>query len=1177
MLRLEKIEISGFKSFVDPVRLHFAGGVTGIVGPNGCGKSNISDSITWVLGEQSAKSLRGATMEDVIFNGSERRKPLGMAEVTMTLRTDPGFPHAEDGRITLTRRVFRSGDSQYRLNGKVVRLKDFKDLLMDTGLGIRAYSVIEQGKIGMILSGKPQERRRLLEEAAGITRYKTRKKIAEVKLEEATANLLRLDDIVSEVERAMRSLKRQAAAAERFREREVEYLGLLEQVLVGRWSRLLARLRTNAQALAAAVDAESELAARIHQGEAELASGRELADELAKRLAEIHEQHSSLGARIEGRQDLLKASRASVIEVSERATSSERLATEKESALAGHGDSLAALAARRLELVVDLEGAEVEAGEGKRKLAGAEEQLAAAAARVEEHRRGLLATVAEINGVRQRLHLGQIEVERGSTRRRLLDEELERYAHETRQAEEHLTLSRETVTALERRLAEKDDELETGRRALEDTQRREAAAVENRRRIETELTTERQRRDVLQRLAAAHTAGRSGLEAALAAAGIEEPIYLAERLQAIAGWERSLDFFLGGLTDAVLLGDASGSLPLARTLSAGSTAAALVAPVPLGELGAEPLPRLEDPAIALSLAEALGVAPELAAALPPAYLVDRAEDAERLARRHPGYAFLSPDGFWAQGGVIHVEGREALPGVLERERELARLAEAIPELELAFAEAIELVETLVAERAERATAVNRVEAALTQLRQEIAVGSARRQDIEARYERLKREQAAITAEHGTVVENLQHLSVGTDQLAAALVAAETRHRETQDAFDEAQVNLETAQAQKENLRAESAGRASRLELLRERLAAHDRETARLERERTEGQEQVRLWREEGARLVRRKQELEAQIERAELELQQFLEERAHAEEEVLAAQKRLDDHRDSLRELTESTTSRRLEHEAVRSRVEDLRVAEAGLKGESEHLAATFTERFEREPPADPPAAPENLDEMEVDLARRREALERMGPVNALALDEYKEQEERFGFLSTQRADVTQSIASLKQTIKEINQTSSERFKETFTEVNKAFGEVFMRLFRGGEAEMRLLDEEDLLESGIEIVARPPGKRLQNIMLMSGGEKALTAIALLFALFQTKPSPFCILDEVDAPLDDANALRFNELLREMTDTQLIIITHNKLTMQIASTLYGVTMEERGVSKVVAVEMDSVQPELAATA
>jgi chromosome segregation protein len=302
MLKVESLEISGFKSFVDPVTVELAGGITAIVGPNGCGKSNLSEAMTWVLGEQSAKSLRGGSMEDVIFNGAESRKPLGMAECTLTLRTDPSFPRADDGRITIGRRVFRGGESQYRLNGKITRLKEIKDLLMDTGLGLRAYSVIEQGKIGMILSGKPQERRKLLEEAAGITRYKARKNVAEIKLQEATANLLRLDDVIAEVERALRSLKRQASAARRYQEKEREYRGLLARVLVGRHRLQTARLAELRARLETATAHEAAVAADLHRDEAALAAGRERLEELAAEVAARHQRVADLAATIQGRQ-----------------------------------------------------------------------------------------------------------------------------------------------------------------------------------------------------------------------------------------------------------------------------------------------------------------------------------------------------------------------------------------------------------------------------------------------------------------------------------------------------------------------------------------------------------------------------------------------------------------------------------------------------------------------------------------------------------------------------------------------------------------------------------------------------------------------------------------------------------------------------------------------------------
>ena len=350
MFKLNRLELSGFKSFVDPVNLEVSGSLTAIVGPNGCGKSNIADAFVWVLGERSAKSIRGEKMEDVIFAGAKTRRPLGMAEVNLELLTDNGFAQAEDGRIRIGRRIFRTGESQYLLNGKVVRLKDIRDLLMDTGLGIRAYSMIEQGKIGMILSGKPQERRRLLEEAAGITRYRERRRLAELKLEEAKANLARLDDIVSEVERSLRSLKRQSNAARRFGDRQEAYNSLLRQVLEGRWTNLQIRLgeyRTQVEEL---VNRDSEQTASLHRQEATHAEGREELDGLSRELADRHSQVADLAATIEGKQEFLKGSRERLQELSERvsggrATAEERRARleELESGLAERQERVARL------------------------------------------------------------------------------------------------------------------------------------------------------------------------------------------------------------------------------------------------------------------------------------------------------------------------------------------------------------------------------------------------------------------------------------------------------------------------------------------------------------------------------------------------------------------------------------------------------------------------------------------------------------------------------------------------------------------------------------------------------------------------------------------------------------------------------------------------------------------
>jgi chromosome segregation protein len=1192
MLKLKRLEVSGFKSFVDPVTVEFAGGLTAIVGPNGCGKSNISDAITWVLGEQSAKNLRGDTMEDVIFNGSSERKPLGMAEVHLVLETDPSFPSSQDGVLTIGRRVFRSGESQYRMNGRLVRLKEIKDLLMDTGLGIRAYSVIEQGKIGMILSGKPQERRRLIEEAAGITRYKARKRVAEVKLEEARANLLRLDDVIGEVERALRSLKRQANAARRYKEAQQEYRLLLEQVLAGRWRRLSRRLAELRRALETTQSKDAGLAAELHRREAELASGREAVDELAEEVSARHKEVADLGAVIEGRQQLIKSGRERIQEIAERITSGstlgERRAQESES-LVGR---LEEVTGRRDDLAKELSSAADAVSRDEEQVRSAEQELSAVEKRREATRSDLLEAAASLNRLRQRAHQGEIELERASYRSHHLGREVDEHGHELSTAAETLAAAGARVEELETKIEEGGASLARLGEALDEVVKREAAASDAVRRVESELGEARQRKRLLEELSRAHAERRTVLEEALAAAGHPEPVYLADRVEALEGWERALDHYLGALSDAVVLPTGAAALPVAEALR-GQAEAHLVAPreLPAGAGDAPAGPEVDEPEVVLPLGGALGLEPELAAALPPAYLVRATADAERLAHEHPGVAFLAPDGVWFQGGVLHVEGPRAEPGVLERESRLAELEERVPALEGELEAAEGALAEAVERRSEKAREKNAEEQRVAQLRQELAVARARKEDAAARHRRLDQEAGKLHAESEKIAGEVAAVRERQAGLAAEIQAAEEKHGALQGDFDRTEEEVRRAKERREGLRESSAGRRGRLDLLKERLESNEREMERLAREIDEGRRQAESWRQEAERLTRRRAELEREIATAESELQEALESRVAAEERLVGVQQTLEERRGGLRGEEHTIAELRIRREGVREQLEGMRVKEAELKQDAAHLSETFREEFDREladePLLEEPEEPEavegeeapggqaapDLAELEADLARTKATLERLGPVNVLAVEEYEEQQERHGFLTEQRADVEQSVESLRRTIREINATSSERFRETFAEVNRSFGEIFTKLFRGGEAEMRLMDEEDLLESGIEIVARPPGKRLQNLMLLSGGEKALTAVALLFALFRTKPSPFCILDEVDAPLDDPNTVRFAEMLEEMLgDTQFLVITHNKITMERASTLYGVTMEERGVSKLVAVELDDIQPE-----
>jgi chromosome segregation protein len=1172
MLKLERLELSGFKSFVDPVEVRFAGGITGIVGPNGCGKSNLSDAITWVLGEQSAKSMRADTMEDVIFNGSEKRKPLGMGEVTLRFQTDPGFAGSEDGSMTVSRRVFRTGESQYRLNGKLIRLKEIKDLLMDTGLGVRAYSVIEQGKIGLILSGKPQERRRLIEEAAGITRYKARKKIAEVKLEEASANLLRLDDIVSEIERNLRSLKRQAGAARRFQERQREAKRLERVVNLGRWSGLAAELAARRASLVSAQAAEAGLAAALHGGEADLAALRERVERLAAALAGRNRRQAELAGTIEGRQQLLAGGRRTLHEIDSRVTSGAALAARLAGELEQHAAALAELAARRGELAGEHDDAArlVEA-DGER-LRAAELAAGQGETRLEELRRELMDSLARLNELRSRLHRDQIEAEKGSYRQRHLLEDLDHRARELAEAGGALADTRAAAERLDAGASERESELEAARGRLERLLAEEAGAADSLSALERERAVTAERRRFLSEVAESAADRGRALAERLAEIGLSDAERLGARVRAPRGWEKSLDAYLGALLDAALVPAGVSGLDLARELAArGRGAAAFLRPLDAPPAAEPPL----DAAILSSLGDALGLDSGLAAALPPAYLVASADDAERLARLHPGCHFVSRDRLWAEGGLVHLVADEGEPGLLERTSELALLAEASPLLERRVGEARGELERLVAGRAAAAEAVRGFESERAALLQELAVTRARRDELESRHRRLVEAEGVLRREATTLDGELEQRGEAQRAAAEELARLEALHAEREAAFDRVQGEIDRVRSEREQARALGAGRRGQLDVLTERLRSLELQALRLERESDSARHQLAAWEGEAAGLAARRAELESAMADAERELQEALELRSGGEDAVREEEERLETERQRVRAAEVALAAGRERHDGARRAVEDLRVTLAGLEHDASHLAAEHRERCGEELPADAGEAPANLLELETDLGRLREQLEAMGPVNVLAAEECDSEDERHRFLTLQRSDVARSVESLRQTIREINQTSSERFRDTFAAVNEQFARTFVELFRGGEAEMRLMDEDDVLECGIEIVARPPGKRLQNLMLLSGGEKALTAIALLFALFRIKPSPFCILDEVDAPLDDVNTLRFVGMLKQLArETQCIVITHNKLTMEVASTLYGVTMEEQGVSKLVAVELEEVHPEAA---
>ncbi|HZI65547.1 MAG TPA: chromosome segregation protein SMC [Thermoanaerobaculia bacterium] len=1167
MLRLERVEISGFKSFYEKVDLAFPGRVTAVVGPNGCGKSNICDAVAWALGEQSARVLRGEKMDDVIFNGSAKRRPLGMAEVIVTLASENGNGDPDHGRLRVGRRVFRDGEGEYFLNDKQVRFKDVQDRLLGTGLSVRAYSVIEQGRIDQVLSTKPQDRRRLIEEAAGITKYKAKRRLAEAKLDETRANLLRLSDIVNEVERNCASLKRQASRAARYKE-------FTEALRVRRAG--LARVRGDAlvEGLAAAErlrderrDAESAAAAALGNAEAALATARLAAADAASERDRLREGLAALEAAIARDDERLESNRRAGADLAARRSASEREGRDFSGEETRTAREISELTGRLERAVAEARTRSLAREEADRRASEAGAALVRLDESLEAARSEALRAAGERVAARNARHEVELASERIDASSARLEESLARLGRErderTRELdavdgeERGLSARAESAAGEVRRLADEIARMGRALADLESAREKERASV----------ATLEERAAALEEAFRARESGVAAVRRALADAGVAHGDTLAERLRARPGWERALDLLLGRDAEALAArGDfaraasAASELPAARLLRAEWDRAPR-------DQGAGSFPGWE---AALLHVEALSAAER--AALPRAGFARTLDEALALADEHPDVTFVTQAGEIVRGPLLRLAGpRTRVSGTFELERdraEVARRTEA----------ARRSVETTETARASLAAARDRLETELVTARE---LEGATRSQLSACSALLEERRSAAAR----LAHELETASAERDAFAREAAALTERRRaleEDEQRWERAELEArERADALAGSLGEARAGASSASEDL-----AHRRTEAEVAAERRRSLEAALAALVDSQRLFqRRAQAANEEIER----LAARAVELARDDESTSERRKGnvvLRDQRSSELQLAartaetaaalaeageEGAKAARAALDVVREARFEAEVASTRVASDLDHLVAQTREEFgtapeELAPPED--RSPEALGRLEAEATEIAASLEKLGPVNLLAWEEHRVESERLTFLTTQRDDLVRSVNELQESIRKINATSAERFSEAFAAINANFNETFTRLFRGGMAEMRLLDENDPLESGVEIIAQPPGKRNQSIQLLSGGEKALTAIALLMAIFRYRPSPFCILDEVDAPLDEANIDRFTRLLREMTDeTQFIAVTHNKRTMETADAMYGVTMEEPGCSKVVSVRFD----------
>lgn len=1191
-MHIKKLEISGFKSFVDRTVIHFDHDVIGIVGPNGCGKSNIVDALRWCMGEQSAKHLRGRSMEDVIFSGSESRPAHGMAEVVLTFdNSDAGYAatlpeeYRDYAEIAVARRLYRDGTSEYLINNTQVRLRDITDLFLGTGVGTKAYSIVEQGRIGQIVSARPQDRRLFLEEAAGVTKYRQRRKQADRKLDLTRQNLLRVSDIVSEIDRSRSSLKRQAAKAERF----VKYREEVEDLMLHQASHRLLELivvrRLEVEERGGLSARSEELRAEVERRDDELGRARQEASLVETRADDASRRAYEADNRVASLQAEFARGRDRLAHLDERLQNSAQLAEELDGRalrLADEEEELTSRHEQLYEVERELSGEAQAQGD---LLAGLLKEEAATAAEAQRLRRAVGDVTSRIAA--DEVRLTAIEERREAARQRLAMlgsksdeltsrlEGLEARAVETRPRLEQAQQQRDSLAAAQVEwkavLAEVTPE-------LAESEQRQAAA-------RRELDARRSRLQVLEELERRLEGVRSAARAVLSSGASAVRGSFSERVTVPSELTDAVAGLLAERVDAVVSSEPSELTALLEDIRKGKKGRVALLPLrPRYVAGASECRVPCDDGVIGRAADLIAHAPEdeplVRTLLGDAVIVRSVEDAIRVSKE-VGVAAVALNGTVAEPSGIVTGGSLAAPQI-ERRRELGELrseiAERLQEVEKLERQHAELSERVAALRGdldvagkaahEAALQVLGAEKDLAQLTQEIGAGERRAAELLEERRVLEEGIAGAEADEAVCRSALETARLELEELRSELERSEQAAEESKQRAAERSASVTEQKVRLAQVTEQREGLAAALARVKESLAATQAQTVEL---RQSAEEAAVAYGETAATLLRLREERTIAEQAA-----------REGHRELESVRSALDDIRNSLGLGEEHLRNLRAELSEVDGQLgeREMRLQKLGL--EQEHLLAGVRERFRglelTRVVGIYHARPAPDDEHRRRIDELTKLIDRMGPVNLDAMAEYEEAEKRFDELSQQKQDIESALADLESAIKHMDRESRRRMRETFTAVNELFSQTFRRMFKGGQAKLVLTDPDNLLESGVDIVAQPPGKKLCTVELMSGGEKALTAASLIFAIFQYRPSPFCVLDEVDAPLDEANVARYNEAIRAMTDkSQFIVITHIKSTMQAVDLLYGVTMAEPGVSRVVSVKVNErAQPRASVT-
>ena len=1157
-MRLKSIKLAGFKSFVDPTTVPFPGNMTAVVGPNGCGKSNIIDAVRWVMGESSAKYLRGEAMSDVIFNGSNTRKPVGQASIELVFDNSDGTAPGEYGRfneISVKRRVTREGQSDYFMNGAKCRRRDITDLFLGTGLGPRSYAIIEQGMISRLIEAKPEELRNYIEEAAGISRYKERRRETENRMRRTLENIERLTDLRDELERQLEHLQKQADAAEKYKALKQQERQKQAELAALRWKNLDASLQSHRDAIGEAEVAQEKALSERVSLETELETLRQDHSDRSDRFNQAQGRYYEAGAEIARVEQNLDNQRENARQAARELEQSRNNRQEIVREVEQDEEKLAGVSAELEELEPQLEESSARAEQSSEQLNEAEGRMADWQQRWEDFSQSSAEDRQNAEVEQSRIKAAEDALLNLRERRQKLEEEKQLLDSKIDSEEE---------AGLVEEQQQQQDRCDEWQERVDDL----SGQLEERRgRIESLELTLSEKRDELQTLKGRLASQQALLEDQLGDndealrqwlhdKGWDQYPRLAQRIQVEEGLEKALESVLGTASQALCVPS--------QQLSAEALADA-----PPGLSVVEQGGSIEG-ASSESLLGKVSEAGGAGGLLDGVFVVRNLEEA--LGRRSTLAAhesLVTPEGVWVGPQWLRMPvGESDGTGVIERQKQVETLSAEVEQVQAGVEATQQELQSLRGERED-------TEAALAEARDELAdaqqalsrAGSA----LEAHRARTEQIQSRLDG----IVEELRDLD---EREAEETERLESSRAIWQEAMDRMGENAD----QKEQLLAERDEVREQLDLLRQQ-ARHDRDHShqlQLQVQTLKNQqdglrqtlERMRLQRERLDERIEMLQEsresAEGPIQDLELELEGLLERRVQEEEKLSEARDALEDIDRKVREREESRVRAENQVQQARERLEKLRMEAQALQLKGDQYQEQLRE-LEMDLDQVLQGLPEQASEeaWDEELKRIGNRIQRLGAINLAAIDEYRVQSERKTYLDEQNQDLQEALDTLESAIRRIDRETRTRFRETFDQINQGLQNLFPRVFGGGSAHLELTGE-DLLETGVAIMARPPGKKNTTIHLLSGGEKALTAIALVFSIFQLNPAPFCMLDEVDAPLDDANVGRYARMVKEMSEhVQFIYITHNKISMELSQQLMGVTMHEPGVSRLVSVDVD----------